>query len=182
MPWEDVWETFFDPHAVLEKLELTVDCRCVVDFGCGYGTFALPAARMIAGTVFALDIDPQMIAATKVRAHAAQLRNWQANQRDFLTQGCGLPEGAADYAMLFNILHAAEAPELLAEAWRVLRAGGRLGVMHWNYDSSTPRGPSMAIRLRPNDCRRLVENAGFSIQQVIDLPPYHYGLVGVRTA
>ena len=64
----------------------------------------------------------------------------------------------------------------------MLRVGGRLGVMHWNYDASTPRGPSMAIRLRPNDCLRLVKDAGFSVSQIIDLPPYHYGFVGTRTA
>ena len=36
-------------------LGLRPDAGDVVDFGCGYGTFAIPAARIVTGTVFALD-------------------------------------------------------------------------------------------------------------------------------
>ena len=41
--------------------------------------------------------------------------------------------------MLFNILHAHERLAMLNEAWRVLAAGGKLAVIHWSYDPSTPR-------------------------------------------
>jgi hypothetical protein len=54
-----------------------------------------------------------------------------------------------------------------------------VGVIHWNYDPNTPRGPSLAIRPRPADCRRWIEEAGFVlVNDIIDLPPYHYGLCG----
>ena len=46
MPAEDVWRTFFDVDATLTKLGLKPDCGDVVEFGCGYGTFTIPAARM----------------------------------------------------------------------------------------------------------------------------------------
>jgi len=66
---------------------------------------------------------------------------------------------------------------LLREAYRILSHGGRLGIMHWNYDPATPRGPSMDIRPRPEQCRNWAQDAGFRIQvfNKIDLPPYHYG-------
>jgi ubiquinone/menaquinone biosynthesis C-methylase UbiE len=51
-----------------------------------------------------------------------------------------------DYAMLFNILHAEQPERLLREARRILAPHGLLGIIHWNYDPSTPRGPSMEIR------------------------------------
>ncbi len=55
--------------------------------------------------------------------------------------------------MLFNILHAAESGALLAEARRVLKVGGKLGVMHWNYDPTTPRGPAWTfVSERNNAC------------------------------
>jgi hypothetical protein len=59
----------------------------------------------------------------------------------------------------------------------VLSYGGRLGIMHWNYDSRTPRGPSMDIRPRPEQCRDWAERVGFrlAMAEKIDLPPYHYG-------
>jgi SAM-dependent methyltransferase len=178
MPPEEMWHSFFDPHVVLTKLGLTPACQCVVDFGCGYGTFSIPAARLVHGQVYALDLDEEMIART--RAKSADLPNLQVWQRDFAETGCGLSEGVADYAMLFNILHAAEADLLLTEARRVLKPGGQLGVMHWNHDPSTPRGPSMEIRLQPEQCAKLVEQAGFSVGTIIDLPPYHYGFVATR--
>ena len=179
MPPEEIWHSFFDPETTLRKLGLTADCRCVVDFGCGYGTFSIPAANMVRGDVYALDIEPEMIEAT--RAKSAGLSHLKVCQRDFVMEGCGLTGGVADYVMLFNILHAAEADQLLAEARRVLSAGGKLGVMHWNYDPLTPRGPSMEIRLQPEQCLDLVRRAGFSVGKLVDLPPYHYGFVGTKS-
>lgn len=177
MPHEEMWQGFFDPTATLTKLGLSADCECVVDFGCGYGTFSIPAAKMIRGTVHALDLEPEMIASTKAKAVEQRLFNLKVCQRDFVSTGCGLPDASADYVMLFNILHAEEAATLLAEAKRVLRIGKKLAVMHWNYDPKTPRGPSMNIRLQPEHCVSLVELAGFSVENLVDLPPFHYGFV-----
>jgi SAM-dependent methyltransferase len=179
MPQEELWSTFFDPPAILTALDLTGDVRDAVDFGCGYGTFTLPAARRIKGTLYALDIEPEMIAATMRKAKAAHLTNIVAQQRDFFAEGTGLEPQSVDYVMLFNLLHAEQPLRLLREAWRILTPGGRVGVIHWNYDPNTPRGPSLTIRPRPADCRRWVEEAGFVlVKGIIDLPPYHYGLCG----
>jgi len=182
MPEESLWSTFFVPEDVLARLGLTADCCDAVDFGCGYGTFTIPAARIVRGVVYALDIEPEMVAATVAKARAAGLANVLARQRDFVAEGSGLPDGAVDYAMLFNILHAEDPLALLREARRVLSAGGRLGIMHWNYDPTTPRGPNMAIRPRPEQCRAWAEQAGFRLAgpERINLPPYHYGLVMVH--
>jgi hypothetical protein len=51
MPPEDVWQGFFDPVVILDKLGLTSECEFVVDFGCGYGTFSIPAAQIVRGVV-----------------------------------------------------------------------------------------------------------------------------------
>lgn len=179
MPDEGKWAGFFDPEKVLRELGLSPDCRDVVEFGCGYGTFTIPAATIASGTVHAMDIEPGMVAATREKAEAAGLDNLRAVVRDFVAGGTGLPDGSVDYAMLFNILHAESPQILLREAHRVLRAGGRLAIMHWNYDASTPRGPSMSIRPRPGQCRDWAEREGLQLLEpgVIALPPYHYGMV-----
>ncbi len=59
MPPEKMWQGFFDPQATLKKLGLAERCGDVWEFGCGYGTFTIPAAQMNQGTVYALDIDPE---------------------------------------------------------------------------------------------------------------------------
>lgn len=179
MPEEAFWQTFFDPVCVLGKLDCTAACRDMVEFGCGYGLFTVPAAQTVRGDVYALDIEPEMVAATKAKAQAAGLSNVRAIRRDFITDGTGLPAASVDYAMLFNILHLEEPVALLREAFRVLTPGATLGVMHWNYDPSTPRGPSLAIRPRPEQCRAWAEEAGFEFlrEESLACCGYHYGLV-----
>lgn len=73
--------------------------------------------------------------------------------------------------------------DLLREARRVLREGGRLSVMHWRSDIPTPRGPPLDIRPSPDRCRAWIAEAGFSQAQFVDLSevcPFHFGLVATR--
>lgn len=179
MPEETMWQEFFDAEAILRSLKLTPSCRDVVEFGCGYGIFTIPAAQIVRGAVYALDIEPDMLAITQSKAEAASLQNVQVSLRDFVADGTGLPASSVDYAMLFNILHAESPEHLLDEARRILVPGGRLGIIHWNFDSRTPRGPSMEIRPRPEECRDWAIIAGFRLLDpgIINLPPYHYGMV-----
>jgi SAM-dependent methyltransferase len=183
MPDEEMWQGFFDPEAILGKLGLTSNCRNVVDFGCGYGTFTIPAARIASGVVYALDIEPEMLETTRRKAEAACLRNIEFRQRDFVIDGSGLLDGTVDYAMIFNLLHAEERMSLLREARRVLAPTGKLAVIHWDCDPTTPRGPSMEIRPRPEQVRSWAEQIGFEQLPpgLIDLPPYHYGFVFRRS-
>ena len=62
MPFEPDWDAFFDAEATVDRIfgSKLVDGD-VVDFGCGYGTFTIPAALWTRGTLTALDIDPLMV-------------------------------------------------------------------------------------------------------------------------
>lgn len=179
MPAADYWDSFFDADCVLSKLDCTGDCHAVLEFGCGYGLFTEAAARIVRGTVHAIDIDAEMVEATRARLRQAGLDNVSVNERDFVADGCGLADGSVDYAMLFNILHIDEPVALLREAYRALTPGGTLGIVHWNYDPATPRGPSMTIRPRPQQCREWAEAAGFEFVRFEPLAccEHHYGLV-----
>lgn len=179
MPDEKCWASFFDPPLILAQLGLTAACHDVAEFGCGYGTFTVPAARIISGTVHAFDIDPEMIEATRSRLMAAGLSNIHLCLRDFVAEGTGLSDESTEYAMLFNILHAEEPAVLLQEAHRILAPKGKVGIIHWNCDPSTPRGPSMEIRPRPEQCEAWAQQVGFHTLPpgIIALPPHHYGMV-----
>ncbi|MHC5023760.1 MAG: class I SAM-dependent methyltransferase [Planctomycetota bacterium] len=184
MPEQALWEQFFDPDAILDRLGLGPESGDVVDFGCGYGTFTLAAARRVRGLVHAIDIDQEMVRTAAARARAAGLENVRAVRRDFIEAGTGLDDAAAGTVFLFNNLHAESWRTMLTEAGRVLRVGGTLAIIHWNHDPQTPRGPSMAIRLTPDDCCERAAAAGFLPMPpgVIDLPPHHFGLVLSRPA
>ncbi len=181
MPDEAYWQTFFNPECIVARLDCA-GAGDLVEFGCGYGHFTIAAAKLVSGNVFALDIDPNMVAATAAHAVDAGLANVVAQERDFLADGCGRPDGSATYAMAFNILHIEEPVELLREAYRVLAPGGKLGIIHWKTDLATPRGPSMSIRPQPEQCRGWAEQAGFQFLRDEDLSccSWHWGMVLTR--
>lgn len=179
MPDEEMWGGFFEPAKVLATFGLARGVQDLVEFGCGYGTFTLAAAAIASGTVHALDIEPEMTTVVLQKCQDAGVHNVEVTLRDFVATGTGLAANSMDAALLFNILHCEEPVALMKEALRVLKPNGMLAVIHWNYDPTTPRGPAMEIRPRPEQCIEWGREAGFRFNERnrYDLPPYHYGLV-----
>lgn len=177
MPPPDYWETLLDVPRILDAFGFGPATGDVAELGCGYGTFTLPLARRIGGTVHTLDIDPAMVALTLARAAEAGLTNVQAETRDVLASGFGPPTGSCDAALLFNILHAEEPVALLRAARDVVRPGGLVAAIHWRTDIATPRGPSLDIRPQPEQITAWAIEAGLSSDgPSFDLPPWHFGL------
>ena len=177
MPPEETWAKYFKPGETLQQFGLSHGVKDVADFGCGYRIFTTPAAQIISGKIYALDIEPEMIRTIERKARELGLNNVEAVLRDFVQEGSGLRDSSVDFVFLFNILHLEKPEQLLKESYRILKIGGKIGIIHWNYDAKTPRGPPMNIRPRPGQCRSWAESVGFIFEQKFDLKPYHYGLV-----
>lgn len=179
MPDEAYWESFFNPGCILERLDCQGPCGDVIEFGCGYGTFTVPAAERISGRLVALDIEPGMVAETARKAADRGLRNVVAEERDFVKAGSGHADASVGYVLLFNILHIEDPVRLLREAHRVLAPGGTAGIIHWRTDVPTPRGPSPDIRPTAEQCRVWGEAAGleFARYESLCCCSWHWGLV-----
>ena len=184
MPEEADWAGFFDVEAAMDVLLGTNNIAGnLVEFGCGYGTFTVPAASRVQGTVTALDIDPEMVACVQEKSKKYGLPNIHAETRDFVTHGTGLGASTQIHAMVFNLLHLEQPVALLQEVHRVLQTGGHVSIIHWRSDIPTPRGPSLAIRPTPEQCREWLEKAGFVDIAFADMQaccPYHFGVVARR--
>lgn len=176
MPPEDYWETLFDVPAILDHFGVNRSLTDVAELGCGYGTFTVPVARRISGTMHTFDIEPEMIARTHARAAASRVGNLRAVARDVLADGFELPAGSCDACLLFNILHFPQPERLIGEALRVLRPGGRVLVIHWRSDIPTPRGPSLEIRPRPEQIIRWGNRLTLQPSPPAVLPPWHFGV------
>jgi ubiquinone/menaquinone biosynthesis C-methylase UbiE len=123
--WLRLRERFRDPRAELLGDGLGPG-QVVLDFGCGIGSYTIPAARIVGdeGLVYALDIHPLALRAVERRAQEANL----SNIRTILSSGdTGLADGSVDVVLLYDVLHAVPEQEaLLEELCRVLKPGGVL--------------------------------------------------------
>jgi ubiquinone/menaquinone biosynthesis C-methylase UbiE len=98
----------------------------LLDFGCGPGSYVVPAARMVerSGRVYALDRNPAAIKATAARVAKAGLTNVKTLLSDGVT---GLRYNSVDVVLLYDIFHHLEQPNaVLEELRRVLKPAGIL--------------------------------------------------------
>jgi SAM-dependent methyltransferase len=171
MPDEAYWETLFDVPLILSRLGIH-GLHDVAELGCGYGTFSIPVAKTITGTLHTFDVDPAMLQRTRERAAGLPV---VCEQRDVMQDGFGVE---VDAVLLFNILHCENPIGLFRHAANALHVDGQVLVIHWRY-GETPRGPTLDIRPKPEQIIQWASEAGLSLAAgaVIDLPPWHYGLM-----
>ncbi|MGQ9712356.1 MAG: class I SAM-dependent methyltransferase [Desulfotomaculales bacterium] len=128
MSWAFKLRDILEPReSVLQEADLKEGFR-VLDYGCGPGSYVVPAARMVGetGQVYALDIHPLAIKMVNSIANKKQLRNVTTIQSDC---GTGLPENSLDAVLLYDVLHdLKEYGNVLKELHRVLKPGGILSV------------------------------------------------------
>lgn len=178
MPDEDMWRSFFKPEEVLEKMGIDRSVGVLIDIGCGYGTFILPASRVVT-RVIGIDIEPGMIDHCRNMITGQSIQNIELHLDDVSAGSYDAYRESADYVSLFNILHCEDPVGLLRKAVSLLKPDGSVGVIHWKYEK-TPRGPSMEIRPKPGQVTAWAALAGLTLHTQVDLPPYHYGLIFKR--
>jgi len=184
MPVVDWWEQLVNPESTLDLLGLTSGRHAtVVEFGCGYGTFTIPVAQRVQ-QLYSFDIDQEMVSSTRQRMSQYPLvESVQLEVRDVVANGYGLG-AAVDAVLLMNILHCEAPVQMLQDAADLLKPGGLVYATHWRYDSSTPRGPPMDIRPRPEQLEEWAVQTGLLevASGPIDCPPWHYGYTFRRKA
>ena len=169
MPEEVYWESLFDVPLILSKLGIE-RFQDVAELGCGCGTFSIPVAKAIRGTLYTFDIDPAMVARTLERGTELPV---VAQVRDVIEHGFGVQANAV---LLFNILHCEQPVQLLQHARNALCEGGKVLIIHWRHDIATPRGPTADIRPSPEQIATWAKEAALEAGKAIDLPPWHYGM------
>ena len=184
MPDRDWWAALWpDPQATLRALGVMPDMT-VLDLCCGDGWFTAPLAKLTDGKVYALDLDPEMLALAKeeVARTGASVADWiEGDARDLHSL---LPE-KVDFVLIANTFHGVPDQTAMAEAVAsILKPGGRFAIVNWHATPreetavlGQPRGPRTEMRMTPEQTRALVEPAGFELDELVELPPYHYGAV-----
>jgi ubiquinone/menaquinone biosynthesis C-methylase UbiE len=168
-----------NPETILEEVGLRKGLT-FIDVGCGSGFFSIPAARVVGpqGKVYALDLDEQAILLLKKRATAENLKNVVAKAGP--AEDCLFCEGCADIVFFGIVLHDFNDPaKVLANAKRMLKPTGRVVDLDWKKETMDI-GPPLHIRFSEEQARRLIEMAGFRIDQARDAGCFQYIMVATH--
>ena len=88
--------------------------QIVLDFGCGSGTYAIPAAKIIGdkGKVYALDKDSEVLNELMRKAELARLKNIERIHTSGESK-VNLANNSIDVVLLFDVLHPYYFPEVV---------------------------------------------------------------------
>ncbi len=171
MPEKERWESYFSSSDIIKKFNFDKIVEPVVDAACGYGTFAIPLARMLTQNIYAVDINKDYLNFIKNQS----LENISAIEYDIFEHKLKLPK-MVGAILLFNILHCENPLNVINNVLDNLLPNGKIFVIHWRSDIVTPGGPPLTIRPKPHEITNLFKRIKFErIDFFKDISQYHYG-------
>ncbi|SER87640.1 class I SAM-dependent methyltransferase [Natrinema salaciae] len=183
--WGRLWPT---PGSTLRRLGIA-SCQSVAAVACGNGYFALPAARITdPEPVYALDLEESLLEECVRVAERQRIENVVPVHGDARRMAALLPE-RVETVLVANTFHGIDDQQgFVRQASESLRPGGRFVVVNWHAQrretttvAGEPRGPPTDLRLSPDETASVVRGcATFSLEERIELPPYHYALLFER--
>lgn len=169
-PSRDAWQM---PDRVMAALDIKPG-QVVADIGAGTGYFSSRLARAAARpTVYAVDIEPKMVAFLEARATREGLSNLRPVQAS--ADGPNLP-APADTIVIVDTFH--HIPSRVAYFRRLassLRPGGQLAIIDFRKDS--PQGPPVEFRFTDEEITAELTEAGYTLAARHDFLPRQHFLV-----
>jgi SAM-dependent methyltransferase len=183
MPDRDWWQALWpDPQAVLTAVGIKPGME-VVDLCCGDGHFTKPMCQLVhPGKTWALDLDADLLAqAEQSCKNNPNFHVIAGDARELPTQ----IKQPVDFVFIANTFHGVPDKRALSEAvHESLKSDGRFAIINWcrlPRETTTildqPRGPDTALRMEPKEVKAQVEPAGFELEKVVDVGPYHYAAI-----
>jgi SAM-dependent methyltransferase len=176
--WADWYEAQFAPvfEWVLDAVA-PAPGMTVLDLATGLGHPAIAVARRVqpGGRVVAADVSADMLAAAERRVRAAGVDNVSLREMDM--HDIRLPDASCDAVTFgFALMFSPDPARVMAEVKRVLRPGGRLGLLVWAGRERNPyfttvfeplaqvtgaATPDLFRLAQPGELERILRLAGF---------------------
>lgn len=170
-----------DPLKILKKANLA-EGQAVADLGAGTaGHFVIPAAHMVGGKgrVYAVDILKSALEGIQSRAKLEGLTNLETVWSDLEVYGATkINNDSLDAAFLINILfQTKERGEVIKEAVRLIKPGGRLIIVDWKSTNIPSFGPDIEKRINPEEIKKIADGLNLELMEEFEAGKFHFGLV-----
>jgi ubiquinone/menaquinone biosynthesis C-methylase UbiE len=161
------------PDQVVEQMKLK-PTDVVADVGAGTGYFSFRIGRAVKqGKVFAVDIQPEMLAVIEKRKGQLKVDNVVALRGS--ETDANLPENSVDVALLVDVYHEFSFPrEMMMSVVKALKPGGR--VVQIEYRGEDPGVPIKRVhKMTVAQCRKEMSAVGLAWKETKEfLPQQHF--------
>lgn len=165
----DVWQM---PERVVQALDLKPDA-VVADIGAGTGYFSVRLARVLPqGRVFAIDIEPTMLAHIAARAQKDGLSNIATVRST--EKSASIPETVDMVLIVDTYHHIAARAAYMAAMKSLLKPGGRVAIIDFKPDAT--EGAPKHMRLSVDTVIAEMSAAGFVLTGTQTFLPHQYFL------
>jgi len=166
------------PEETLRRIGLQKN-HILSDIGAGSGIFTVAAAKITSNTVYALDINEDMLSLIGDKAKQEGITNIETVKVE--NDHFNIDSGKVDIAILVTVLHEIENKSLfLSEVKRILSNAGKVAVIEF-HKRATPVGPPVDNRLGKDDLIKSFKEIEFVSCDGFDLGENFYCLVFAHT-
>ena len=148
--------------------------QTVCDMGCGNGFYTLKLAELVGkrGTVYAVDIQQEMLRLLESRAETTNLKNVEPVLGSLIDPR--LPEGTLDLILCVDVYHEFSHPEhMLAAMRKSLKKDGRLVLVEFRKED--PKVPIKELhKMSKAQILKELEPNGFKLVEEFDKLPWQH--------
>ncbi|NQU83923.1 MAG: class I SAM-dependent methyltransferase [Parcubacteria group bacterium] len=152
----------------------------ITDLGCGtMGHFVFPASHLVGekGIVYAVDILKPALAGVESRAKMEGATNVKTIWSDIeILGGTKIKDGTVNITFVINV---GAGSEMLKEAVRLTKKGGKILVIDWGKGAS-PLGPPPEKRPDTEKIKTDAKGLGLSLEKEFKAGPYHFGMTFIK--
>jgi ubiquinone/menaquinone biosynthesis C-methylase UbiE len=130
------------------------------------------------GVVTAVDIMEEPLQALRAKADAAGFTNVKEVRANLEVLGnTKIPDGSQDLSAVVNVLfQSRQKGDIMAEAVRILKPGGKLLLVEWKKGAGG-FGPPDDLRTEEAALTKIATDAGVRFERPIDAGAFHVGML-----
>jgi ubiquinone/menaquinone biosynthesis C-methylase UbiE len=151
----------------------------IADIGAGSGYHVFKMAPMASkGTIYAVDIQDEMLAAIREKMEAQDVRNIKLVKGG--EQGVNLPENSVDKVLMVDVYHEFNYPkEMIASIKKALKPDGKLFLIEYRGEDRSV--PIKAVhKMTEAQAVKEMNAAGFILERNDDNLPWQHCMVFIR--